>query len=122
MMPQQTRSWWVCMKCGRRIEASEGRHFCKSMKKEREMSRLICVNDKIVVELTEKERESQIYIPEPAIKGVVTGKVLSVGPLVGDISKGDSIMFRYTSAVEIKHLEQNFYILGVKDVLCVILE
>ena len=122
MMPQHTRSWWVCMKCGRRIEASEGRHFCKSMKKEREMSRLICVNDKIVVELTEKERESQIYIPEPAIKGVVTGKVLSVGPLVGDISKGDSIMFRYTSAVEIKHLEQNFYILGVKDVLCVILE
>ena len=119
-MPQQTRSWWVCMKCGRRIEASEGRHFCKSMKKEREMSRLICVNDKIVVELTEKERESQIYIPEPAFKGVVTGRVLSVGPQVGDIVEGDSIMFRYGTAVEVRFERKNFYVLDVKDVLCVI--
>ena len=90
------------------------------------------LNDRIIIELVEKEERtaSGIFLPDTAAKEKPqTGVVIAVGPgklnekgerVVVDVKVGDEIVFAKYSGAEFNHEGKKYLILAEHDVLAVI--
>ena len=90
------------------------------------------LNDRIIIELVEKEERtaSGIFLPDTAAKEKPqTGEVIAVGPgklnekgerVVVDVKVGDEIVFAKYSGAEFNHEGKKYLILAEHDVLAVI--
>ena len=90
------------------------------------------LNDRIIIELVEKEERtaSGIFLPDTAAKEKPqTGEVIAVGPgklnekgerVAVDVKVGDKIVFAKYSGREFTHEGKKYLILAEHDVLAVI--
>ena len=90
------------------------------------------LNDRIIIELVEKEERtaSGIFLPDTAAKEKPqTGEVIAVGPgklnekgerVAVDVKVGDKIVFAKYSGSEFSHEGKKYLILAEHDVLAVI--
>ena len=90
------------------------------------------LNDRIIIELVEKEERtaSGIFLPDTAAKEKPqTGVVIAVGPgklnekcerVAVDVKVGDEIVFAKYSGAEFNHEGKKYLILAEHDVLAVI--
>lgn len=90
------------------------------------------LNDRIIIELVEKEERtaSGIFLPDTAAKEKPqTGAVIAVGPgklnekgerVAVDVKVGDKIVFAKYSGAEFSHEGKKYLILAEHDVLAVI--
>ncbi len=90
------------------------------------------LNDRIIIELVEKEERtaSGIFLPDTAAKEKPqTGEVIAVGPgklnekgerVAVDVKVGDKIVFAKYSGSEFTHEGKKYLILAEHDVLAVI--
>ena len=90
------------------------------------------LNDRIIIELVEKEERtaSGIFLPDTAAKEKPqTGEVIAVGPgklndkgerVAVDVKVGDEVVFAKYSGSEFSHEGKKYLILAEHDVLAVI--
>lgn len=90
------------------------------------------LNDRIIIELVEKEERtaSGIFLPDTAAKEKPqTGEVIAVGPgklnekgerVAVDVKVGDEVVFAKYSGSEFTHEGKKYLILAEHDVLAVI--
>lgn len=85
------------------------------------MSNLIPLQDKIIVELIEKDTVTTggIILTRADPAEVNRGKVLAVGPNVLDVSVGDVILPNWNQATKIKSDGKDAYIVKEEDVVLV---
>ncbi len=87
---------------------------------------VIAVEDKIVVQLKSKESKtsSGIIIPETAnsLTPQNTGVVISAGPDVKDIKKGDSIIFHERAGMDVMLNDIVYKVIAIGEVYAIIEE
>ena len=83
---------------------------------ENEENMLSAISDRIIVEL-DSQNESAIWQPENSAKVVNKGIVLSTGPLVLHIKKGDHIVFHPFDELALP--EKNMVVIREKSVLSI---
>lgn len=85
------------------------------------MTNLTPIQDKVLVELIEKDTVTAggIVLTRADPAEANRGKVLSVGPLVVDVSVGDVILPNWNKATKIKSDGKDAYIVKEEDIVLV---
>ena len=85
--------------------------------------------DRLVVEPTEQEEMTAIYVPETAKEKPQKGKVVAVGPgrkdddgkrIPMDVAEGDRVLYARYAGTEVKLEDTKYLILKESDVLAIL--
>ena len=85
------------------------------------LKKIECISDRIAVKLDAPEETSDgVYLPETIRRKPYTGTVMSTGPLVRQITEGDTVVFTPGTGVEVTVNGNPLLVMREVDTLCII--